>query len=345
MLTKLTHPDDLWQPSTYVRHIYESSLLEPTLLNSGLVREVPPNQMRGEVTQGGSTITLEVLPSDLEGDAEALVSERTVAAEGVTSQSQIAAVFDRTKAWGIDDMATVRSGQNPLMNQMGEKFGKWLAVQYEKEIMALMRGLFGPMLGAADALPFALGGNAIASTGNAAGALKLSPSTLTIAKRKFGIFARRLKLLIVHPDVKQKLEETYSVAYAKTVGDKGKDPNIIGTDGFVQTWHGLELVESEAVDKVGTGEDAVYGTYISAPGVVITTPQSELVFKTFSTQGAWAETIQFRWSDVVHVDGTSWQGGSNITNGLPRNQLANTDNWQLVYNRRNVPIVRITTKL
>ncbi|MYG63621.1 MAG: hypothetical protein F4025_08850 [Synechococcus sp. SB0669_bin_7] len=94
---------------------------------------------------------------------------------------------------------------------------------------------------------------------------------------------------------------------------------------------------SDAVETLVDGNTTYYATYISAPGVIITTKQARLVSE---KEGAQAT---FRWSDIVHVDGVTWKGGDRIIDGLPRCQLATAANWELVDKPRNVPIVRITT--
>lgn len=311
-----TNLENLRCRSPYVRGIYESALQVPTLLNSGLVRSEPPESFNGEILGGGQTLVVEGRPSDLEGDSKPLVPGVTSTPIRMIDDCQTAAVFDREKIWPISDPEFRRPDRNVLMNSIGVEFGRWLARDFEKEITALSKGVFGPLrrTSAEKAQDYALGIHTI-DAGHDDSPTTLTPRTICKAKDKFGQFSTRLSMMVIHPAVHH---------WLKT------HPH--------PTWQKLKIVVSDAVETFVEDSITYYATYISAPGVIITAEHARLDHEIQSN------SVRFKWSDIVHMDGVDWIGDANaIANSLPRCQLASAANWKLLYPHKNVPIVRITT--
>ena len=350
MYATITNPDDLWQPKPYIRGVYEASLTVSSLLNSGIVRAPEASAWKGAIQGGGQTLTVEVLPSDLPGESSPHVANRTSTPESLSSGSQQAAVFDREKIWSIHDLSKRKTGMDILMNDIGTKFGRWLAADFEKEISAVLRGAFGPLRWAEGKTEddFALGMHAIDSVSTATPKI-LSPTSVRTVKDKFGQFSNRFTTIVVHSHVNHWLEQTYANLYN---GDHRRSPNPISSDPiisgpsqFLGTWMGMRLVVSDAVGTVVEGGKTIYATYLTGPGTVLTSEQAMMDYDISRPPHSWSNSVGFSWSDIVHIDGLTWKGGDNIVNGLPRSQLANATNWSLVYDHRNVPLARIATAL
>ena len=309
-----TNLENLRCRSPYVRGIYESALQVPTLLNSGLVRSEPPESFNGEILGGGQTLVLNVLLSNLEGDSKPYFPGATSTPESMTSGPQMAVVLDRKKNWPISNHEFRRPDRNVLMNNIGIEFGHWLAQDFEKEITALLKGVFGPLRRTSpeQARNYALVTHTI-DAGHDDSPTTLTTSTIHKARGKFSDFPNRLSMMVIHSAVHQWRPDIYP------------------------RWQGLKVVVSDAVETFVDGNTTYYATYISAPGVIITAEHAKLDYEIQSN------SVRFKWSDIVHMDGVGWIGDAKaIANGLPRSQLA-AANWGLLHPHKNVPIVRITT--
>lgn len=309
-----TNQDDLRHLPSDKQRIYESSLQVPTLLNSGLVRSKPPEWFGGKIQGGGQTLVVD-LPLDLEGDAEPYAPGRTITPAILTSISQRIAVFDRQKDWSIGSIGIQRIGVDTFMNDLRVKFGHWLAQQFEKEVTALLKGVFGPLrrTNTQNTGDYALGSHTIDAEHDDSPTI-ITPDTICQARDRLGQFSNRLKRIVVHSDVRPYLPPDE-----------------------VLCRQGLKVVVSDVVGNPCGCNTTYYATYISAPDVIITAEKPRLVYEQERIH------VTFSWSDIVHVNGVTWKGDDRIIDGLPRCQLARATNWELVDKPRNVPIVRITT--
>ncbi|MCY4331614.1 MAG: hypothetical protein OXC96_03735 [Cyanobacteria bacterium MAG CAR1_bin_15] len=205
-----------------------------------------------------------------------------------------------------------------FMDYLVVKFGRWLARDFEKEVTALLKGVFGPLrrTSTQNARGFALGIHTIDAEHDD------SPTTLTLetirkAREKFGSRSNRLSTIVIHSAVYRRLPD--------------------------KVLYGLKVVVSDAVETLVDGNTTYYATYISAPGVIITA-EPRLVSEEWMPDSILEQSqATFSWSDIVHVDGVTWKGDDRVIDGLPRCQLATAANWGLIDKPRNVPIVRITT--
>ena len=361
-----TRPHDLWHPKPFVRGLYENALLVPTLLNSAAVAPQPPEAFASAVQQGGQVVTLEVLPSDLSAESEPDLANKTAKTHYITSGAQLAVIYDRKVSFHVPDVAIRRTGRDIFMDDLNGKFGRWLGTDWEKELVAILRGLFGPMEWPEDETgsKYALGGNAIDS-GEDDTPKVLSPDSLRRAKDKFGHLSSRLTTLIVHSAVSHWMEREYSSLYngglgasstgmpgssqvvvpPRSIASAAQDPNVIGATSFTRQWQGLNV---EVSDAIGTGNAAagVYPVYLAGDSVILTAQQGSMAYEPQRVPQGTATTHTFNWSDVIHINGTSWKGtGETNENAVPRSQLSNPANWGLKFSLKSIPLIRMMVKV
>ncbi|MCY3538130.1 MAG: hypothetical protein OXI08_00240 [Cyanobacteria bacterium MAG IRC4_bin_6] len=152
-----------------------------------------------EIQGSGQTLVVYVLP-ELEGESEADVTRKTVKPKSLTTIPRRVAVFDRQETW-------------PISSDLEVQVGHWLAREFEKEVTALLKGVFGPLRRARvqNIEDYALGIHTIDAEHDD------SPTTLTLetirkARDKFGSRSNQLSTIVIHSAVIAGCQMRYSMA-------------------------------------------------------------------------------------------------------------------------------------
>ena len=265
------------------------------------------------------------------------------------ASNQVATITHRGLSYAADDLSQVQTGQDALAvirSQMASELNRFLS----NKLLSQLSGLFGT----------ALAGNTYDATSSGATAY-MSAANLTSAKYILGNRAQTLRAMVVHPDVAGDLEilgmQTMSGSPGGTVQYQSNGIGV--TNPEIRTFAGLNVIVDDTVPVDGTpgSADAVYTSYLFAPGVVRTGSQYPLNIQADRNKLSLQDIIIYNYSNVLHVLGTSWGNqddnplnndpGGDGTQGT--NFLDVAGNWSCVYTgpnaQKKVPLMQMQTKV
>ena len=86
---------------------------------------------------------------DLTGESESVVEGTDLQADGIKSNMDVAAIIRRAKMWSATDLSAALAGKDPMEAIASLVAGFW-ARDMQKELVAVLKGIFGTIKGAAE---------------------------------------------------------------------------------------------------------------------------------------------------------------------------------------------------
>ena len=328
---------DVVVPSIFDPYIIEQTTFKNAFVNSGVVQSVPS---LSSASEGGDFVNIPFWVANLSGDLEVITDSTSLTPGQLTASNQQGVVLHRGRAWASRDLAALAAGSDPMM-AIADKVAAYFANQQQKEILAILSGVFGTL---------ASGGGALATGGLSyiPGTItSLAPGTIAKMRSLLGDQGDKLAAIAIHSASYYDLVERKLIDYVKTgdglsvpastaVGGGGGTTAAYGGAGSadVPFFCGLRVIVDDDVTKESSNY-AVYGFVQGAIG-----QGEQQAFRTETDRDILAKedamAIDAHW--IYHVLGTSFGGSANPT----RAQLSTVGNWTQVYQTKNVGVVRAT---
>lgn len=276
-------------PQVFAGYVDSGIRKESRFFNSGIVVDTA-----ALMPALGNTITLPFWNA-LEGDAE-VMSASVPATNALSSGMQVAAILQRVKKYGSNDLVADFSGSDPLQN-VGAKVAKFWANQLDKTAMKIA-------VATADAL----------GAENDQSAAAISASHIIDTRALLGEYVDEAGFMVVHPDILASLQKAELTSVKP------------GADGrLITMYQGMEIIVSNTLAPVSN----VYSTLICRAGSMgyADGTKAEHVLEVAREIGhADAFATQKRYT--IHAGGAKWKGtpaGATATDA----ELANAANWEL----------------
>lgn len=242
----------------------------------------------------GNTVTL---PSwnGLEGDAD-VMGASAPGVNALTTSAQVAAILQRVKKYGVNDLASAFAGSDPLQN-LGNKVAKFWANQIDKTAMKI-----------AVASATALGAV------NDQSANAISASRIIDTRALLGEYVDEAGFMVVHPDILASLQKAELTSVRP------------GADGrLITVYQGMEVIVSNTLAPASN----VYDTIICRPGAMgyADGTKAEHVLEVAREIGH-ADVFATQKRYTVHAAGAKFTGtpaGATATDA----ELATAGNWAL----------------
>lgn len=275
------------------------------------------------VPRGGGTINMPFF-QDLQGDDEVLSDATPLTAGAITTSKDIAAINGRGKAWGANDLAGVFSGADPVGTMVN-----LLATYWARKMQTT---LIQTLNGATGAATFT--DNVLDISGEAGTLANVSARTLLDAFYRLGDNASAVTAISVHSVTMNKLLKDDLIDFIKFSDGRAEVPTYLGKRVIVDDGMPYDPVTDIATTYI-FGDAAVgYSEGIVGP--------EDLEFDRDILAGDTVMAQRRRF--VLHPRGIRWTGvpaGDFPTNA----ELATSDNWALVYEPKNVRIVKFVHKV
>jgi hypothetical protein len=329
---------DVIVPEVFTAYVDEAVTTRSAFINSGVIQPLAILN----ATEGGDYVNVPSWTANLSGDAEVLSDSSSLTPGKIGAEKQVCPVLHRGRAWEVRTLAALAAGDDP-MGAIGRKVADYISHQQQKDVFAILKGIFGPLTsnttGALKAL--AIDSNATAGV--------LSPGKVAEARAALGDQGEKLSVIAMHSKVYYDLVERRAIEYV-TAAEARQTPDSSMPDAFggnlanaygnvdVPTYMGLRVIVSDDVNNDGTN----YASYLFTPGAMASGTQSGLVTETDRDILALSDAMSVHWHNLYHPLGMSYKaatGGVNPTKAT----LETVTNWEQIYETKNLGIVSIVS--
>ena len=309
---------DVVVPELFTPYVIERTAEKSRILQSGIAVANP--KLNELVTAGGVTMQMPFW-KDLQGEDEVLSDNTPLTPNKVGSGKDIAALLMRGNAWGTNDLAGALAGDDP-MDAIVDLVADYWARKEQKTLLSVLKGVFANDSMQDHVLDRSTEG--------------IESGVILDGKQLLGDAADQLQAVMMHSAVYTDLQKQKAIEYNEVV-----DPN--GNSIKIPTYMGYAVVVDDGMPKEGD----VYTTYLFARGVIGRgegTPVSMVSTETDRDSLAGEDYLINRRAFVLHPFGIKWKGTpAGVT---PSNaELATGENWERVYESKNIGLVAVKHKL
>jgi len=269
---------------------------------------------------------------DLSGDDEVLSDGSALTVTAINAGQDVAVLHARGKAWGVNDLATALSGDDP-MGAIGDLVAEYWARRYQAILISSLTGIFADNV-AND------GGDMVADVsiedGDAAPIEnKISGDAFIDAQATFGDAIGQISGVAMHSKVYNNLKKIDNISFEK---------ESLG-DAEIETYRGMRVIVNDTLPKVaGATSGFKYTSYIFGQGAfgfgqgAAPTPT-----ETDRDSLTGTDILVNRSHFLMHPRGVKWADAS-VAGTFPTNtEAANAANWDRVYERKNIRIAALIT--
>jgi hypothetical protein len=318
---------DIIVPEIFAPYVIERTKDLSALFQSGLVEQ---NEQTNALVGGGGTTANMPFFQDLSGNSEVLSDTTPLTVNGLGTSKDVCAINHRGKAWGSNDLAKAKAGDDP-MAAIGDLVAAWWARDMQTTLISIMKGAFASTTMAAEHVL-----NLSIADGNNAAASNLISSSATInALKKLGDALDAISALAMHSDIYYELVKQDQITF--------EQPSAQGT--VIQRYKGRLVLVDDSLPKVaGATSGFVYSTYMFGTGAIAYGEgnPTEAAVETDRDILQGDSYLVNRRSFIMHPLGVKWIGtaaGASPTNA----EFATAANWARVYTRKNVKLIELKT--
>ena len=320
MTTKLT---DVIVPELFDPYVINKTMEKSALFQSGIVTN---DAHMNELASQAAPVVQMPFFEDLTGDSEQIIEDVDLTAAKITSNQDAAAIIRRAKMWAATDLSAALAGKDP-MAAIASLVGGFWARDMQKELLAILKGVF-------------------ASSSMANLKLDISSKSTTAANFSASAFIDAQQLL---GDAKEQL--TAVVMHSATEAYLRKQ-NLIETvqpsqDVAFKTYQGKRVI----VDDGCPAAEGVYTTYLFAPGAIAYGVGSPVGFVATEVdrdkkKGSGVDYLINRKTFILHPRGVKFTNAKvTKTEGPSRLELSAAENWNRVYEEKQMRVVEFKHKL
>jgi len=279
------------------------------------------------VPNGGVAINMPFW-NDLGKGSEVLEIGKKLTPSRIKAGKDIAAVHTRGKAWTDADLTTTFTGSD-TMGAIADLVAKFWARDEQDILIATLKGVFASA---------SMSDNLLDISGETGAGAAISKNSLIDAISLLGDAGRNLTGIVCHSSVMYDLAKKSILDARVNVGDTNTAPEF-------QTYIGRQVIDDDGCPIDTVESDKVYTTYLFGTGAIgfaAGTPQ--VPTETGRDDLAGEDRLTNRRHFVLHPRGVKFKGSFEGT--TPTNDdLAIGDNWERVYEQKNVRIVAFKHKI
>lgn len=314
-----TQVSDVVVPDVFNPYVVERTAELSALVQSGIISQ--DEQLNILAQAGGKLINMPFW-SDLSGDDEVLADGSSLSPAAMSSGKDIAVLLMRGKAWSVNDLAAALSGDDP-MRAVGDLVASYWA---RKEQTTLINILDGAMAGTN------MGDKVHDISGEADGSNEITASTFLDAQQLMGDAKDRITAVAMHSAVATYLAKNDLIDF---LPDSEGKPTI-------KTFLGNRVIEDDGLEP----DTEVYTTYLFGEGAVGRGDgEAPVPTETDRDSLAGDNILITRRHYLLHPRGVKFTS-SSVAGESPKNdELADSSNWERVYDPKNIRIVQFKHKV
>lgn len=316
MSTKI---QDVIVPEVFNPYVVERTAELSALVKSGII--VRDEELDSLARAGGRLINMPFW-KDLTGDDEVLSDNGALTPGKITAGQDIACLLMRGKAWSVNDLAKALSGDDP-MKAIGDLVAEYWARRKQKTLLSVLKGVFTSS---------SMSGNVHDISSLSGGEEKISGKSFIAAKNKLGDASDKLTAVMMHSATFTVLEQQNLISYI---------PNSDGVVEFPTYMNKRVIVDDGCPESAG-----VYTTYLFGEGAIGEgNGAAPVPTETDRDSLAGEDILINRQHFILHPRGVKFTD-SSVAGKSPTNaELENQDNWNRVYENKNIRIVAFKHKI
>lgn len=330
---------DVIIPEIFTPYVIEQATLRDAFLASGVVQ--PMAELNA--TEGGDVVNVPFWRANLDGDFEVLSDSASLTPGKIEGRKQTGVILHRGQAWESRDLAALAAGADP-MAAIGEKVALYVNHQKQKDLIKCLEGVFGALTGS-DSPAFA------DLRFDTSGMTALGPRQVAKARSLLGDQGDKINTIAMHSAifydlVERKAIDYVSAAEARITGaaSDGANPDAFAGSVAAAYEQGVTRIPFYMDCRVIVTDDLAptstnYPVYFFTPGAVASGEQLAMQTETDRDILAKSDAMSIDLHYCYHPMGARWKGASVNPD---RSTLATVGNWELVYEKKNVGIVRGT---
>lgn len=317
-----------------VPEVFNAYVIERTaeLTNFYMGGVISRNPELDRLAQTGGRLINMPFWNDLTGDDEVLSDSAALTVNAITAAQDVAVLHARGKAWGVNDLATALSGDDP-MGAIATLVAEYWARQKQKVLIASLAGLFADNI--ANDSSDMVNDASIEDGDNAVAANMLNGDTFIDAQDTFGDALGNISGIAMHSKVYNNLKKTDNISFEKeSMGNLE-----------IETYRGLRVIVNDTLPKVAGGTSGFkYTSYIFGAGAFgYGEGGAPVPTETDRDTLAGTDILINRSHFLMHPRGIKFTDTS-VAGTFPTNaEVALEANWDRVYERKNVRIAAVIT--
>lgn len=313
---------DVIVPAVFNPYVIERTAALSAFYQSGIIARNA--ELDALASAGGKLINMPYW-KDLTGDDEVLSDTGALTVGKITAGQDVAALLTRGRAWSANDLAEALSGDDP-MAAIGELVAAYWARRFQVTLISILAGIFGNEATGMDGNKHDISAEGTAATRS------ISAGTTVDALFKLGDATEKLTGFAMHSATVAKLTKDDLI---ETIPESEGKP-------AVKLYLGKPVVMDDGLPVA----DGVYTTYIFGQGAFGWGEGAAPVpTETDRDSLAGDDILINRRHFLLHPRGVAFKNIA-VEGATPSNaELANYENWERVYENKNVRIVQFKHKL
>lgn len=328
MANELTKILDVVTPEVYNAYMQQLTAEKSAFVQSGIA--ISDERVSRNITEGGTLVNMPFW-NDLNGEDEVLTDgDKALETGKITSGKQIATVLYRGRAWSVNELAAVISGDDPLKALMDRIAAYWVRRE-QAVLLATLNGAFATALKDTHMLDISAG------SGTAA---KIGSNAILDTKQLLGDAADRISAIGLHSAVYTELQKQQLIEY---VAD-ANNPNI-----KIPFYLGYRIAAvDDSLPVEGSGAASVFTTYLFGSGAIGRnegSPDKLTTFETDREKLKGNDLVITRRAMVMHPYGLKYTDTACEGVTPTNTELGTASNWAKVYDDKNIGILALKHKL
>lgn len=333
----ITQIKDVIVPELFNKYVINRTMELSAFFKSGIVVNNP--EFDALASEAARTHNMPFF-EDLQGDSEATLEGVKMTPAAIGSNKDVSTTILRQKAWGAANLAAALAGADP-MKAIGDLVANYWSRDLQKELIAILSGVFGTTAAGASGDPAAetrMKDHILdLSTGKTDNAKLISASAFIDACQLLGDAQAQLSGVAMHSATKSYLKKLNLI---ETERDS--------TDVEFDTYQGRRVTVDDGCPVDSNG---VYTTYLFGNGAIAYgngNPVGHVPTETDRDKmnGGGVDYLINRKAFILHPRGIAYTGAIREHVETPlRTELAKAENWKPVYEPKQLRIVAIKHKV
>lgn len=310
---------DVIVPEVFNPYVVNRTTELSALYQSGIIATNP--ELQKLAAGGGRTINMPFW-NDLDGDDEVLSDTEALTPAKINAGQDVAVKLFRGKAWATNDLASALAGSDP-MAAIGDLAANYWTRRMQATTIAVLNGVFASTSMSGNQIDFTEGGTNTEA--------KADGKNIIEGSQLLGDAQGGLTAIVVHSRV-------YSNLKIMRLLDYHIDP---ATNTEFATFDGKRVIVDDGVPVSG----GAYTSYLFGTGAIgyaDGTPSDE---QTEMDRDSLAgdDILINRKHMILHPRGVAFKS-AQVAGSSPSNaELSLADNWNRVYNKKQIRIVKMIT--
>ncbi len=329
---------DVIVPQLFTPYVIQKTMEKSALYNCGII--VNDTKFDELASQASPLVNMPFF-EDLTGESESVVEGKDLTPSGIESEQDVAVIIRRAKMWSATDLSAALAGSDPML-AIASLVAGFRARDMQKELVAILKGIFGSYTASeSSSEKTPLASNILDISGGSGAAAKWSGSAFIDAEQLLGDNKTALTGVVMHSATEAAL----------------KKQNLIETvqpsnDVSFGLYQGKRVIVDDGCPVTGSGSNQVFSTYLFGQGAIALGNGNPVGFAPTETdrdkkKGSGIDYLINRWTNILHPRGIQFTNAkvSNKKEGPTRAELSDAQNWNPVYEPKQIRIVEFKHKL